>query len=456
MSNNKDNTQYRGFCGDNRFANGTFRNHTRSNAELSMESMVRLKMLADMMDIKDSKTDSLKNLMVRMLMINSDMIDPTFQMMMTQMLLGGSDSSSRNIMAQTQLIQQLTGEVDQVIIFKLMNDGKDYDYDMLITLVSLLHYSVEEIHCIINNAQKLSKDQLSAMDVTIMECTTDWSRLQIDTLMLSKLIRDKKFDPRSIIHDIVSFKSGHIDLSTLIGLWLPLESFKFVDKSASVKTQKVSYVDHMAVLRDGLDDVHHHSIKKLAHLVFKAKDQNKDRDNELFILKNNVLGSISKKFKKYLSNTTGQLVLRNLLNNVGDNITTTALMALHEKAVSLDFVHSLFEEKDGVYRVSTAVETLESDFKDSDFSKDFIASLEQYDSVLNTLNKAVKTIETNRENEEKEKQQEKLHQQRLEEERVKSLNAEIIDAAIKNLKESGVYEQIIEKVKKDLISATKS
>lgn len=447
-----DNAQYRGFCGDNGFVNGTFRDHTCSNAKPSVEPKAPFKMMMDMMDSKNSKTDSLHNLTMMQQMMSGDMSDPMRQMMMAQMLLGRNDNSSRNAMAQMQLIQQLTGNVDHIIIFKLMTDGKDYDCEMLNTLVNLLHYSADEIHGIIDAAQKLSTDQLSVMNIAKMEPTTDRPRFQLDILMLSKLIDDKKFDPRSIIHDIISFKSGCIDLTTLIGLWLPLESFKLVTKSASVKTQDASYVDHMAVLRDGLDDVHHHSIKKLAHLVCKAEDQNKDRDNELFTLKNNVLGSISKKFKKYLSNTTGQLVLRNLLNNVGDNITTTALMALHEKAVSLDFVHSLFEEKDKIYKVSTAVETFESDFKDSNFSKDFIASLEQYDSVLNTLNKAVKTIETNREKEEKEKKEEKLHQQRLEEERVTSLNAEIIDAAINNLKESGVYEQIIEKVKKDLTS----
>ena len=458
MSNNKDNTQYNGVCGDNKFANGTFRGYTRPNEGPTVESMMRLKMMTDMMESDNVKTDNLKKTMMLMQMpwMSNNMGDPMGQMMMTQMLLGGSDNSGHNIMAQQQLIHQLTGEVDQIIIFKLMDNGNDYE--MLITLVNLLRHSVEEIHSIIEAAQQLSKNRLSAMEITQMTSTMDQSKFQIDTLMLSKLISDKNFDPRSIIHDIVSFKSGHISMSTLIGLWLSLESVKLAAKSepVNVNKQKVSYVDHMAALRDGLDDVHHHSIKKLAHLVFKAKDQNKDRDNELLILKNNVLGSISKKFKKYLSNTTGQLVLRNLLNNVGDNITVTALMALDEKAVSLEFVHCLFEEKEGVYKVSTAVETLESDFKDSDFSKDFIVWLEQYDSVLNTLNKAVNTIETNRENEEKEKQIEKQRQQRLEEERAESLNAKIIDAAIKNLKETGVYEQIIEKVKEDLISATKS
>ena len=447
MFNNKGNAQSRQGKG---FTYGPSFESTHSNGSSAMSTMLRLKLLAEAMGDGTSATDSLQKTMVLMRMMGydtSDGMDPTVMM---QAMLGGKGEHSNNTMAMMQLMQQIDGEVDQVITFKLMNNESGYDYQMLHTFVNLVGFSVEAIHGVFDAAEKLSKDQLSPMDMAEVSSCIDNPALQTSIIMISNLIKNRNFNPRTVIHDIISFKSGHIDLSTLIGLWLQLDSFKLSVKKE--EKQEASYEDRMAILRDGLSDLHEHSIKKLACMAFRAEDQNKDRHIELIDLKKEVICSIAKKIKKLLSETDGQLVVRNLLNDVKDPITTSILIAFTEKAINLDFVRSLFEEKDGIYKIGSAIEQHESDYKDCDFSNKMIASLEKYDIVINTLNEAIKTIETNRENEEKEKQKEKQYQRQLEAQRMESLNAKMVEAAIKDLKESGVYEQIIEKVKEDLKS----
>ncbi len=451
MFDNKDNIQSSSdYCSDGNL----FGMDMSTDAGASVDSMLRLKMLNDVMGNGHSSDRSLQKTMAMMHMMqgmtssNNDS-NPMMQMMMMRTILGGGDRSL-NTAAMMRLIKQLTGQVNLSIIHAIMDNESGYDNEMLLIFVNLLHYSAEEITDIIEMAEKISKNQLSVTNLMSGPSNTDQLTFRTTVAVVSNLIKNKNVNLKPIIHNIITYKSGHIDLSTLIGLWLQLDSFKLAAKSNPVKKEQTSDIDHMAILRDNLTDVDNHSINELAREAFKAEDQNKDRDKELLILKKEIVASLGKRIKKYLSNADGQLVVRNLLNNADDQITITALIALNEMEISLDFVRGLFEEKDGVYKISTTVETFESDYKDSDFSKKFIASLDKYNAVFELINEAIKTIETNRENEEKQKQKEKQDLQKLEEQRMEVLNDKIIEAAIKDLKESGVYEQIIKKVKEDL------